>query len=199
MSTLIKHVEAAIFTSPNPATVQEITVALQESLNQSIQEEEIIEAIERLTERYKEEIFAIELVSSSGGYQFLTKEECRDSAGALLKNRSKRKLSRSALETLSIIAYKQPISKGEIEQIRGVGSDYAVRKLLEKGLIVMKGKAQTIGRPTLYGTSDEFLEYFGINHISELPSPKEFTEDDLNEIGTTQEMEQNVVEQVEKV
>lgn len=188
MSTLIKHVEAAIFSSPQPATMEEITEALKESLNEAIEQEDVEQAIDSLRNRYSDELYAIELVSSSGGFQFLTKEECRDSAGALLKNRSKRKLSKSALETLSIIAYKQPISKGELEQIRGVGSDYAVRKLLEKGLIIMKGKAQTIGRPTLYGTSDAFLEYFGINHISELPSPKEFTEEDLNEIGQEQEV-----------
>lgn len=86
------------------------------------------------------------------------------------------------METLSIIAYKQPISKSEIESIRGVNCDYAVQKLLDKGLVEIKGKADTIGRPMLYGTSQKFMEYFGINDLSELPTPKDFAHE-VNTIG----------------
>jgi segregation and condensation protein B len=104
----------------------------------------------------------------------------------MLKQQSKKRLSTSAMETLSIIAYKQPISKTDVENIRGVNCDYAVQKLLDKGLIEILGKAETIGRPILYGTSPKFMEYFGINDINELPTPKDFTSE-VNTIGETPE------------
>lgn len=103
----------------------------------------------------------------------------------MLKQQSKKRLSTSAMETLSIIAYKQPISKTEIENIRGVNCDYAVQKLLDKGLIEITGKADSIGRPMLYGTTIKFMEYFGINDLAELPVPKEFNE--TNTIGENAE------------
>jgi segregation and condensation protein B len=109
----------------------------------------------------------------------------------MLKQQSKKRLSTSAMETLSIIAYKQPISKSEIENIRGVNCDYAVQKLLDKGLIEITGKAETIGRPMLYGTTSKFMEYFGINDISELPTPKEFVAE-VNSIGETPDQEDNL-------
>ncbi|GAA4828248.1 SMC-Scp complex subunit ScpB [Algivirga pacifica] len=183
MSTLVKHVEAIIFCAPSSVTVEEIFNALQESLGDMVNVEEINKAIATLIQKYKKGGYAFEIVQSAGGYSFMTKEECNDSVGAFLKNRSNKKLSKSALETLSIIAYKQPISKTELEQIRGVGCDYAVKKLLDKDLVEIKGKSEAIGRPLLYGTSEKFLDYFGINSIKDLPSPKEFREEDLNEIG----------------
>ena len=102
----------------------------------------------------------------------------------MLKQQSKKRLSTSAMETLSIIAYKQPIAKTEVENIRGVNCDYAVQRLLDKGLVEIRGKAETVGRPILYGTSQKFMEYFGISDISELPTPKDFTEE-VNTIGET--------------
>jgi segregation and condensation protein B len=90
------------------------------------------------------------------------------------------------METLSIIAYKQPISKTEIENIRGVNCDYAVQKLLDKGLIEITGKAETIGRPMLYGTTPKFMEYFGISELNELPIPKEVNTE-VNMIGENPE------------
>jgi segregation and condensation protein B len=95
-------------------------------------------------------------------------------------------LSTAQLETLSIIAYKQPITKGEIEQIRGVNSDYSVQKLLEKELVEIKGKSEGVGKPLIYGTSDKFMEYFGINSIHDLPQPKDFSQPD-NQIGEERE------------
>jgi segregation and condensation protein B len=91
------------------------------------------------------------------------------------------------METLSIIAYKQPISKPEIETIRGVNCDYAIQKLLDKGLIEIKGKAETIGRPMLYGTSTKFMEYFGINDLADLPLPKDFSSE-INVIGESTDL-----------
>ena len=123
---------------------------------------------------------------AAGGYQFLTKPAYQASISILLKQQSKKRLSTSAMETLSIIAYKQPISKTEIENIRGVNCDYAVQKLLDKGLIEITGKAETIGRPMLYGTTSKFMEYFGISDLVELPTPKDFTTE-VNTIGENSE------------
>lgn len=150
--------------------------------NADVPEEDIQAAIVRLDEKYQSEDFAFQLNKTGGGYQFLTKPAYQTSIGIMLKQQSKKRLSTSALETLSIIAYKQPISKTEVENIRGVNCDYAVQKLLDKGLVEIRGKADTIGRPILYGTSPKFMEYFGINDLSELPTPKDFTQE-VNTIG----------------
>ena len=125
----------------------------------------------------------------------MTKPAYQASIGILLKQQSKKRLSTSALETLSIIAYKQPVTKSEIEQIRGVNCDYTVQKLLEKELVEIKGKAESIGRPLLYGTSTRFMDYFGINSIKDLPTPKDFSPPE-NEIGhqETQEPEETAEE-----
>ena len=141
--------------------------------NADVPEEDIMGAIQRLDDKFQAEDFAFQLYKASGGYQFLTKPAYQASIGIMLKQQSKKRLSTSAMETLSIIAYKQPISKTEIENIRGVNCDYAVQKLLDKSLIEITGKADTIGRPMLYGTTPKFMEYFGINDLNELPVPKE--------------------------
>lgn len=143
-------------------------------------------AIQRLDEKYQAEAYAFQLFKAAGGYQFLTKPAYQASISILLKQQSKKRLSTSAMETLSIIAYKQPISKTEIENIRGVNCDYAVQKLLDKGLIEITGKAETIGRPMLYGTTAKFMEYFGISDLVELPLPKDFT-NEPNTIGENAE------------
>lgn len=152
-----------------------------------IPEKDIDQALDRIQNRYNGDEFAFEVVKSGGGFQFLTKPAYQSSIGILLKQQSKRRLSTSALETLSIIAYKQPVTKSEIEQIRGVNCDYSVQKLLEKNLVEIKGKSDAVGRPLIYGTSEKFMDYFGINELSELPSPKDFSGED-NEIGTEQDV-----------
>lgn len=147
-----------------------------------VPEKDISEAIDHLKEKYKSEAFSYSIEKSAGGYQFLTKPAYQASIGILLKQQSKKRLSNSALETLSIIAYKQPVTKSEIEQIRGVNCDYTAQKLLEKELIEIQGKAETVGRPLIYGTSEKFMEYFGINDLEELPTPKDFSREE-NKIG----------------
>jgi len=147
-----------------------------------IPDKDIDQAINAVTEKYKEESFSFQVEHVGGGYQFLTKPAYQASIGILLKQQSKKRLSNSALETLSIIAYKQPVTQSQIEQIRGVNCDYTTQKLLEKELIEILGKADSIGRPLLYGTSAKFMEYFGINDISDLPTPKDFRSED-NTIG----------------
>lgn len=144
--------------------------------------EDIQIGITKLEEKYSDETFSFGLVKSGGGFQFLTKPAYQASIGILLKQQSKKRLSNSALETLAIIAYKQPVTKSEIEQIRGVNCDYAVQKLLEKELVEIKGKSEAIGRPMLYGTNQKFMDYFGINNIKDLPTPKDFIQEE-NTIG----------------
>jgi segregation and condensation protein B len=187
MDFLQNHIEALIFCSPTPIRVADIRNCLSEMFNADIPEEDIRSAIERIEARYQSDDYAFQLYRSAGGYQFLTKPAYQASISILLKQQSKKRLSTSAMETLSIIAYKQPISKPDIEAIRGVNCDYAIQKLLEKGLIEITGKADSVGRPLLYGTSQKFMEYFGINDLSELPVPKDFT-NEANTIGEDVEL-----------
>lgn len=151
-----------------------------------VPEADISNGLEELKQRFVKDDHAFELVKSGGGFQFLTKPAYQASIGILLKQQSKRRLSNSALETLAIIAYKQPVTKSEIEQIRGVNCDYAVQKLLEKELVEIQGKSEGVGRPILYGTSPKFMDYFGINDLKELPTPKDFNLEE-NTIGEENE------------
>jgi len=148
--------------------------------------EDIEQAINQLSDKYASDEFSFEITKVGGGYLFYTKPAYQASIGIMLKHQSKRRLSNSALETLSIIAYKQPIIKSEIEKIRGVNCDYSVQKLLEKELIEIRGKSEAVGRPLIYGTSPNFMEYFGINDLKDLPTPKDFAQDE-NSIGEENE------------
>ncbi|GAA0892194.1 hypothetical protein GCM10009122_18730 [Fulvivirga kasyanovii] len=187
MDFLQNHIEALIFCSPSPIKVNELKACLSEMFEADVPEKDIEEALKRLEEKFESDEHSFGLNHSGGGYQFLTKPAYQASIGIMLKQQSKRRLSTSALETLSIIAYKQPVTKSDVESIRGVNCDYAVQKLLEKGLLEIKGKSESIGRPLLYGTSDFFMEYFGINSLNELPTPKDFTPADDNSIGEESE------------
>ncbi len=116
----------------------------------------------------------------------MTKKNYHPVISLLQLQRSKKKLSQAALETLAIIAYKQPVTKTDVEQIRGVNCDYSIQKLLEKELIAIIGKSDSVGKPILYGTSSLFMDYFGINSIQELPHIKELTDSSVS-IGEQQE------------
>ncbi|MFZ9044488.1 MAG: SMC-Scp complex subunit ScpB [Cyclobacteriaceae bacterium] len=186
MDFLINHVEALIFCSPKPLSIAEIKACLTEMFEAEVPDEDIQKAIEELKARYEADLYSITIVESGGGFQFLTKPAYQASIGILLKQQSKKRLSKSALETLSIIAYKQPVTKAEMEQIRGVSCDYTVQKLLEKELVEIRGKSEGVGRPILYGTSPKFMDYFGINDLKELPTPKDFAVPE-NEIGDNNE------------
>ena len=178
MDFLAQHIEALIFCAPKPLTDLDIQDCLKEMFNAEIPMEAVKLGINNIYERYKSEYHSFELIKSGGGYQFLTKPAYEASVGVLLKRHSKKRLSNSALETLAIIAYKQPVTRTEIEHIRGVNCDYSVARLLEKELILVKGKAETVGRPLLYVTSQRFMDYFGINDLNELPTPKDFSLDE---------------------
>ena len=182
MDYLVNHIEALIFCAQKPIKPEELKDCLSEMFEADVPIEDIDESITKLQEKYKNEQYSFEPIKSGGGYQFLTKPAYQSSIGILLKQQSKKRLSNSSLETLAIVAYKQPVTKAEVEQIRGVNCDYAMHKLLEKELIEIQGKAETVGRPTIYGTSSVFMDYFGINDLKDLPSPKEFAESE-NSIG----------------
>lgn len=151
-----------------------------------VPEEDIVSAIENSTKHYSDDAYSFEIVHAGNGYQFLTKPAYQASIGILLKQQSRKRLSNSALETLSIVAYKQPTTKSEIEQIRGVNCDYSIQKLLDKGLVEIRGKSDSIGRPLIYGTSPFFMEYFSINDLAELPTIKDFVVEDSS-IGEAKE------------
>lgn len=181
-----QYIEALIFTSVQSISVQEIILALNAVFEEEYTESQIIDNLAAIQEKYKADEFAIELVNLNNGYQFLTKKKYHQTVNQLQLHRSKKKLSQAAMETLAIIAYRQPITKLEIEQIRGVNSDYSVQRLLEKELISIEGKAETPGRPILYSTSSLFMDYFSLNNLSQLPQLKDITREE-NAIGETAE------------
>ncbi len=186
MSYLQSHIQALIFCAQAPVAIEDIQKCLSETLQQEISISDVLESIEEINERFAGEAFAFQIYAIGGGYQFLTKPDYQEAIGLFLKQKSKRRLSTSSLETLSIIAYKQPISRSGIEQIRGVSCDYAIQKLLEKELIQIKGKADTIGRPIIYGTTQKFMDYFGLNHLKDLPQLKDIVSEE-NAIGEISE------------
>lgn len=181
-----QDIEALIFASDRSISIAEIKNSIESILNLELPEQDIHPFIHTIQEKYKTDSFVIELVHIDGGYQFLTKKEYHPIVNQLQAHRSKKKLSQTAIETLAIIAYKQPITKLEIEQIRGVNCDYTIQKLLEKELITITGKADTVGKPILYSTSSIFMDYFGISSIADLPRSKEVISDN-NEIGAIKE------------
>ncbi len=182
MEILQNYIQAIIFCAQAPVAIEELQRCLSETLQQEITISDVLESIEAMNQRFADESFAFQIYAIGGGYQFLTKPDYQEAIGVYLQQKSKRRLSASSLETLAIIAYKQPVSKSGIEQIRGVSCDYAIQKLLEKELIQIKGKADTIGRPVIYGTTQKFMDYFGINHLKDLPQLKDFVSEE-NTIG----------------
>jgi len=167
-------VEALIFAAEKPITQDEIKSCLEEVMDSMLSDDTVQQSIERVRKKFESEEYGFGVYPVAGGIQFMTKPSFYNAVGILLKQGSKKRLSRSALETLSIIAYKQPIPKGDIEKIRGVNCDYALQKLLDKELVHIMGRSQALGRPLLYGTSQKFMEYFGLNDLSELPALKDF-------------------------
>ena len=177
-NTYINVIEALIFSSDDSLSADDIIDSIKgiDGEHSEISKEEIDTAVDELNKKYKEQNIAFKIKRIANGYVYATTEEFAKYVGFLSSERAKRRLSQAALETLSIIAYKQPITKPEIETIRGVNSDYMLTTLLEKNLITIKGRAETVGRPLLYATTDEFLKYFGLNTITDLPKPRELEE-----------------------
>ncbi|NOX65611.1 MAG: SMC-Scp complex subunit ScpB [Chlorobi bacterium] len=171
-------IEALIFSSDEPIPAQEIIRAIKEIDGEdvAITPKNIEDTVDQLNEEFANDEKSFSIIRVANGFAFATKQEYAKYVGFLSSVKSHRRLSHAALETLSIIAYKQPITKPEIEAIRGVNSDYMLTTLLEKRLITIKGRAETVGRPLLYVTTDEFLKYFGLYKITDLPKPREVEE-----------------------
>ena len=191
MEKLEQQIEALIFVAERPISTKEIQSCLEESFETKITEEEILTAIDQIMKRYADDTFAVEVVEIADGFQFLSKGAFHPTIGTYLKQTTQRRLSRSALETISIIAYKQPVTKSELEKIRGVSCDYTIQKLLEKELVTIVGRSEGPGRPLLYGTSEKFMNYFGLKSIKDLPKPKEFSQPE-NTIGEQAPIEENI-------
>ena len=177
-NSYISVIEALIFASDDSLSSDEIIKVIKEIDGDDVQiTKEIIEnTVDLLNNKYKENESSFRIMRIANGYLYATSEEFAKFVGYLSSERAKRRLSQAALESLSIIAYKQPITKPALESIRGVNSDYILSTLLEKNLITIKGRADSVGRPLLYGTTDEFLKYFGLNNLSDLPKPRELEE-----------------------
>ena len=182
MELLRQQIEALVFCSEQSISLEEIAASLKISFDWDLEEVEILTAIAEIKAKYTSDDFAFELLEISEGYQFLTKKEYHITVSALIQHKAKKKLSVSQMETLAIIAYRQPISKTEVEHIRGVSCDYAMQKLLEKELIEISGKSDGPGRPILYSTSRSFMDYFGIKSVKDLPQLKDLHLEQ-NEIG----------------
>lgn len=191
MQHLPQHIEALIFASPAPVSLEELQNVLLENFGVRFAQRVMLEAIDEVRRRYDQDVHSFEVVEVAGGYQFMTKGAYHETIGTHLRMQSNKKLSRSALETLSIIAYKQPVTKTELEKIRGVSCDYAVQKLLEKELITISGRADSIGKPLLYAVTNRFMDYFGIKNLEELPVPKDFAQPD-SEVGTPEGIMEDV-------
>jgi segregation and condensation protein B len=174
---LISHIEALIFASDRPLTALDITDLMNNAfgfMEDKISLDQVESAIDGITEKYSSDFYPFELRQSGGGFQFLTKKDYHKTVAQLNGDKFLKRLSAASLETLAIIAYKQPVTKGEIEAIRGVSSDYAVQKLLEKELIIISGRNEKLpGHPLVYSTSRHFMDYFGINSAEDLPKIKE--------------------------
>jgi segregation and condensation protein B len=160
--------EALIFVADEPISAKSIAEVLK--IERSVLES----AISDLAREYEERNGGLQLREIAGGWQIATRPEHHEQIRAYLKSRPSAKLSLASLETLAVIAYKQPVTVPEILEIRGVQSPSAIKTLLDKRLIVAKGRKETVGRPMMYGTSKDFLIQFGLKDLSELPSIEDF-------------------------
>lgn len=203
LTTIIPHIEALVFASDKPLSNIEIVELINTALGfieDKASLDQVDAALRAINEKYESEFYSFEMKESGGGWQFLTKKEYHKTIAQLNADKYLKKLSSAALETLAIIAYKQPVTKGEIEHIRGVNCDYAVQKLLEKDLVIISGRNEdAVGKPLLYNTSKSFMDYFGINSADDLPKIKEVLLEEiveatrvLPEIGTEVNREDNI-------
>src|SRR5215213_10213415 len=168
ISEIVSIVEALIFVADEPITIKLLAEVLDED------RETIEAAVDELKQEYEQRESGLRLREIAGGWQISTRTEYHEEIRKFLKTRPNAKLSLAALETLAVIAYKQPVTIPEILEIRGVQSASAIKTLLDKKLITAKGRKETVGRPMMYGTSKDFLLQFGLKDLSELPSIEDF-------------------------
>lgn len=168
MDNLKEIIEALVFISVEPLTAEKMKEVLTD-----VPEPDIAQALQELVARYESADGAIRIIQTAGGYVFSTKPAYDSHVRRLLQIERKKKLSSQALETLSAVAYHQPVTQSEISAIRSVDSTYALHTLLENKLIKIVGRKEAPGRPLLYRTTEKFLTYFGLNAIEDLPSEEE--------------------------
>ncbi len=174
---LISVVEALIFASQDPISWDHIAGIIRESEEElQLEKESVDQIVGQLNDRYEKNDLAFKIEEVGGGYTFVTQPRYHPWLSIFQHENAYRKLSQSAIESLAIVAYRQPITKPEVDQIRGVDSGYMLRQLLEKMLIKVAGRADSPGKPLLYKTTDHFLKHFGINNVDELPRPREIEE-----------------------
>ena len=174
-------VEALIFAAKEPLSINQVRSIYQgenirDETSRHIEPDLVRQIIADLNKEYTRQDRPYRIVQIAGGYQFATLSDYSEWLGKLYREQGRRKLSQSGVETLAIIAYKQPVTKAEVEKIRGVNCDYVLKNLLEKELLTITGRAESVGRPLLYGTTREFLQHFGLNDITDLPRPREIEE-----------------------
>ncbi|MBN1350283.1 SMC-Scp complex subunit ScpB [candidate division KSB1 bacterium] len=173
-------IEALLFASDIPLSETRLLQFIE-----GIEARQIRQYINEINEEYGHSLRSFMIIRVAGGYQIVTRPEFSPWIKQLLKGKAKTRLTQASLETLAIIAFKQPISRPQIEAIRGIQCDGVIKNLLERGLITIAGRADSVGRALLYKTTDEFLRYFGINEISDLPKPREI--EDL--IGQSEDLQ----------
>jgi segregation and condensation protein B len=166
MKRINRIIESLLFAADGPISLKRLAQIVPDA-----NDDQIRESIEELNNHYQDHAFGI--VQIAGGFQLVTRSEYHEHIQKMYAARTRPRLSQPALEALSVIAYKQPVSRIEIEAVRGVNSDGVLGTLLERGVIEIRGRAETVGRPLLYGTTEEFLKYFGLNNQSDLPSMEE--------------------------
>ncbi len=171
--TLVRHLEALLFSAGDSLAPDELMRTLREAVAPELSEQQLNDAIEALREHCDSRECVYQLQFTAGGWRLLTKPEYFPTLSKHYKQQAGKRLSRAALETLSIIAYRQPVTRADVEAIRGVSSDYAINKLLERELIAILGRDPGPGRPLIYGTSPEFMDYFGLADITDLPKLRE--------------------------
>ena len=174
---LTSVIEALIFASPEPVSWEKISAILTENEEELNLDETVTkEIISQLNFRYEENGLSFRIEKLGGGYTFVTQPRYHPWLSIYQHENAYRRLSQPAIETLAIVAYRQPITKPEVDSIRGVDSGYILRQLFEKMLIKVSGRADSVGKPLLYKTTDHFLKHFGINSVDELPKPREIDE-----------------------
>lgn len=176
-SRLSSVIEALIFASDEPISSEKIRSIIVENEEQiEIDEDTVADFVEKLNQRYDENGLSFRIERLAGGYTFVTQSKYHYWLSVFQHENAFRKLSQSAIESLAIVAYRQPITKPEVDQIRGVDSGYIIRQLMEKALIEVSGRADSPGKPLLYRTTKHFLRHFGLNSVQDLPKPREIEE-----------------------
>jgi segregation and condensation protein B len=171
MEELKRIVEALLFASPEPLAVERVLAIVP-----GVEKEEIAGVVQELAADYERETRSFQIVEVGGGYQITTKPDYAVWVDKLLESASRARLSRAALETLAVVAYRQPVLRSTVESIRGVNVDGVLRTLMERNLVRIVGRGEGPGRPLLFGTTKDFLHQFGINRLSDLPKVEEIEE-----------------------